>query len=318
MGHSHWEVAKRFAERSSDKNMAGHSMFTSNHNTSIYSWGYHFPLAHAYDDNKIVLINGDRYSVSTARHQSELRGALSNYLPKNYTQITVPFSVARAANISLETISRIDAEDDYERAECKTHNVVFSTLNDLSDHAREYSYRYCKTHYEHRLGGSIFRARLIGTNSWAYFLSGFDDTHNSNSDGYFISRLPKRVFSVAEGYDVLKPKEVTAAILEGLEVKRQGDVFAVPAPEFNSRKSKAREKAHFIDRKLDVPMLNESHGASEIASDRYGRLYIRGAMYHRPRWRNPEHKRISLGKVWHRVYFNTALGSWASTTGRVD
>ena len=41
----------------------------------LYSYGYHFPIA--VTKNGKTYVNGDRYSPSTARHQSYLRTALN-------------------------------------------------------------------------------------------------------------------------------------------------------------------------------------------------------------------------------------------------
>lgn len=367
MSYTHSEVCDYFAHRMGTTRRRGHSVFTNSDNTTIYSWGEHFALAHAIDDRKLIIINGDRNSVSTSRHQSELRGALTTYLPKDYKQITIPFDIARQARIDIFTVEEIDVEQDYERAICTTHNVRFdgnewtSAWQELQNHVR--ANEDCKTEYEHHLGGSIFRAKgdyRSKSKTWKYFLSGFDSTHNSRSDGYFISLLPHAVKSVEEGFISLQPKQVKEAIAAGLDVKRQGDCFAIPAPEFNSRRA-TKQRAHkepvgahrYVGRttgkaytseewynwrrnredeeadwkyvegafnRIEVPSVGRSHGANEVAIDRRGRIYARGNLIHIPnRWnREPEHKRIPLGKVWHRILFNTALASWQPTTGRVD
>lgn len=51
-------------------------------NDTLYSYGYHFPLATVMPDldgnpRGWWLVNGDSYSVSTARHQGETRRALA-------------------------------------------------------------------------------------------------------------------------------------------------------------------------------------------------------------------------------------------------
>lgn len=43
---------------------------------TIYSYGYHFPIARRNADGT-VWINPDKYSVSTSRHQSLVRAALA-------------------------------------------------------------------------------------------------------------------------------------------------------------------------------------------------------------------------------------------------
>lgn len=368
MGNTHYDVCKHFAERKTNRDKRASNVYTGYNNTEIYSYGTHFIMAYVDDDRKIVVENGDRYGVTTSRHQSELRGALQTYLPRTYRRITVPFSVLRQAGVNLYTVEPLDTESDYEDSHCKTHNLSFvgdahnSAYMQLVEHQRAYSWE-CKTHYEHRLGGSVFRARSAitsryttnQTGGWEYFLSGFDDTHNSRTDGYFISKLPHPVKTVAAAYESLKPKMVKDAIAAGLDVKRQGDAFAIPVPDLNVRKmTKKRAKkedaygncwmdgsgktsrrwfpgSHWgygpMGKEIDYPTFgefvpsrqNNSHGANEVAVDRYGHIYARGNLVHRPPLgRVPEHKRIPLGKIWHRIVFNTAKASWQSQSGRVD
>jgi len=52
---------------------------------TIYSYGYHFPIARIDPENKVVTITIATYSVSTARHKSLVRQAI----PKGYTIIEV-------------------------------------------------------------------------------------------------------------------------------------------------------------------------------------------------------------------------------------
>jgi len=48
----------------------------------IYSYGYHFPIAVKVKDsatgNIVMLLNKNRYSVTTAKHKSQVRGALAS------------------------------------------------------------------------------------------------------------------------------------------------------------------------------------------------------------------------------------------------
>lgn len=59
------------------------SVFTDGR--AIYSYGTHFVMAYR-DDEGNVLVNTDRYSVTTSRHQSALRGVLATngYEPTGY------------------------------------------------------------------------------------------------------------------------------------------------------------------------------------------------------------------------------------------
>jgi len=186
-----------------------------------------------------------------------------------------------------------------------------------------------------------------------YFLSGFDETARAWNGGYFLSRLPKKPNSLAHAYEMLKPEPVRKAIKNGLSVRRQGDIFAVEDVQMTTRKLNkigARLPETIVKplvgwndevlgyEKTDIPVDADSsvflrnvrrprlYGTSHVATEAYEvgvnghtKLYARGNLYHRPnRWGNePEHRTIKLGKNWHRIYRNTALGSW-SVSGRVD
>jgi hypothetical protein len=53
----------------------GHHIFTDGY--TIYSYGYHFPLARKMANGKIML-NASYYSSTTARHQANVRSAIIN------------------------------------------------------------------------------------------------------------------------------------------------------------------------------------------------------------------------------------------------
>jgi hypothetical protein len=61
---SHYEVTRRWLK---GKRAKGHNMFTDG--KTIYSYGFHFPIAHKIGDNK-VLFNITKDSVTTSKHQT--------------------------------------------------------------------------------------------------------------------------------------------------------------------------------------------------------------------------------------------------------
>ena len=73
MGYSNSEVAHRFATGIGYR-CTGINMFFEG--DTIYSYGYHFPIAIKWKG--YLLFNDDRYSNSTARHQSYVWGACSH------------------------------------------------------------------------------------------------------------------------------------------------------------------------------------------------------------------------------------------------
>lgn len=72
---NHSEVAHVFAQRTQNSGRAGNIFFEGN---TIYSYGYHFPVARFLDDDT-VLFTLDSYSNSTAKHINIISGALSHY-----------------------------------------------------------------------------------------------------------------------------------------------------------------------------------------------------------------------------------------------
>lgn len=80
---------------------------------SIFSYGRHFEMArvlrNADGEPRLILVNGDTYSVTTNRHQSILRNELITVpVPK----IIIPYSVLSAAGIDFNTIEPIEITED--------------------------------------------------------------------------------------------------------------------------------------------------------------------------------------------------------------
>lgn len=97
----------------------------------LYSYGRHFELARplkmknagAAHRRDVVgwLLNGDRYSVTTARHQSVTRNAIAR---TGLPAAIIPHEALGAARIELDTIRIIDVtEDGHERIEHKSATV---------------------------------------------------------------------------------------------------------------------------------------------------------------------------------------------------
>jgi hypothetical protein len=73
---------------------------------TIYSYGTHFPMGYVLRPG-VVWLNGDRYSNTTSKHQSELRAAVAR---AGLTAITVPGSALDGAGIDYRTIEPIAVE----------------------------------------------------------------------------------------------------------------------------------------------------------------------------------------------------------------
>ena len=79
---NHNEVAHFWANKRQSQGKAGNMFFM---NDTIYSYGYHFPIAKHYKNNLVLLTSKD-YSVSTSKHKSITRQSI----PDNLKVITVP------------------------------------------------------------------------------------------------------------------------------------------------------------------------------------------------------------------------------------
>jgi hypothetical protein len=184
----------------------------------------------------------------------------------------------------------------------------------------------------------------------AYFLSGFDETARAWNGGYFLSRLPHKPKDIDHAFEMLKPEPVKRAIAKGITVKRQGDIFYIADEKMTTRKLTRKgirlpemhqkpligwndeilgyeptdyleypERARYIRNGPRPQLLGTNHYATE-AIQVNGSTYARGILYHRPDRREADHRNIRLGKVWGKIFRNTALGSWSAAGGygRVD
>lgn len=310
---------------------------------AVYSYGPHFPLIEAVRNETgstvLLLLNGDRYSRTTNRHQSTVRDrvAHNNSIP----HVIVPFSALNAAGIDRSSIRLIDrSEDGYRTVKCRSRQPRRwwslkepGLWEDYSGnvYARDADGIIRWTEQRHVLGESTFIATVHWTEqvvnldkfTWngsrvhqshrvpvrrqraAQFLSGFDC--NEPNPLYFLSELPRvGASTIEEAYLSLKPDVVVQAEAMGREVKRQGDVFAIPMDLTTrqlTRLSASRAKGAHV--------LGTNHAATEVAFVD-GQTLGRGILWHRPQetgwWgnrRRPDHVRLPLGKAWHLLVKNT-------------
>lgn len=315
--------------------------------TTIYSYGSHFPMATLMpgkDGNPRGwwLLNGDRYSPSTTRHQSVLRNALK---ATDLPMLIIPFSALNPSGIvqaSIEPVeilpdrytwepaTRAEAPSDYDL----NHSSWTRNWQQLTSPEEGWAYE----HQQHHLGESVFKADFryterppaytnlttmarvhpdyINHSGSAYFLSAFD-TNEGGQGLYFLAQLPEgaQPQTVAGAFEALKPAEVTAAELLKDAVLRQGDVFAVNSYLSTRDLPGPSKRSEYV---LDV-----NHQVTEVRIDGMGNTYGRGWIRHRPQesWRRPEHRSVKLGdgKTWYQLVKNTvpAGRSW-SVRGEVD
>lgn len=147
--------------------------------------------------------------------------------------------------------------------------------------------------------GGTGRARSL-RRRWAYYLSGFDE--NETRPSYFFAELPRgpKPTTVEEALDTLKPSSVRLAESMGREVARQGDVFAIPMPGVTLRELK--KLGGVLTRHGNLFGTNHEATDVVVVGDA---TYARGTIRHNPADRRPDHKRLTIGKTWHRMVKNT-------------
>lgn len=316
---------------------------------TIYSYGSHFPMAVIMPDRVTGetrgwwLLNGDRYSPSTTRHQEALRSAIKG---TGLPILIIPFSALNPSGIDRSSITPIEILPDRwtweqrEREEPSEWQIMDEGYNGGT---RNWQQRISDRKWlcevsVHHLGESLFRADFrytervpaytdlttmlrvypdsIRHSGSAYFLSAFD-TNEPGQGLYFLAQLPDGVQpqTVRDAFNDLKPAEVHHAESGWTEVLRQGDVFAV--------------KTTYETRELPGPskrseyVLGVNHQVTEVRIDGMGNTYGRGVMRHKPQesGRRPEHRSVKLGdgKAWYLLVKNTvpAGRSW-SVSGQVD
>ena len=113
-----YQVTQRWVERITDPDLRQRNSRRSNviaDGDYIYSYGFHFEMGRVVRDKrgsaKFVLLNGDTYSVSTSRHQNDLRHALSN-IPADIPVLIVPHRALNAARIDIDSIVPLDVRPD--------------------------------------------------------------------------------------------------------------------------------------------------------------------------------------------------------------
>jgi len=71
-----WDVIKKFVNGEKE----GRTKHLFIEGNVLYSYGHHFPIAIR---TNMFIVNMDKYSVTTSRHQSYLRGMLEGYVSSN-------------------------------------------------------------------------------------------------------------------------------------------------------------------------------------------------------------------------------------------
>jgi len=146
-----------------DRSIRAGNVFTSGDGRTIYSYGLHFPMARRLSAD-LVLVNPDRYSVTTGKHQSYVRGAIPNRAMIYTLPVSVWEAVEKRQGAKLAACYRAEIAALWKRANAPripaTSRVqhgesVVSRLN-----AWEMLHRICKLRCD---GGSVKLPDDFGT-----------------------------------------------------------------------------------------------------------------------------------------------------------
>lgn len=108
---------------------------------TIYSYGSHFPMGYIVAPN-VVWLNGDRFSNTTNRHQSELRSAVASEAP-NAKVVIVPESALTAAGVSYQTIEPVDVHGERWEYTLQTSDTAPADMStELEELRPDYSQPY--------------------------------------------------------------------------------------------------------------------------------------------------------------------------------
>ena len=287
------------------------------HGDTIYSYGRHFPMAHKLTGGGILL-NSDRYSTTTARHQSDVRSVVGRS-----GSIEIPFSALRSAGIHPDSVVIVDTEPSRIIRGTRKEKV-YAYTDPETWRGRYFTGRYEVHDTEmHLMGRSVFR---VGRR---WYLSGIDETARDLWSGYFLAQLPGPAKTVTQALEILKPRLVIRrqeyAFNNSLDdgVKRQGEWFFLDMPGLltkNLVKAKVKESngmwwgrekpGHYLRHKDKNRVMR--HKATELRTLN-GHTYVRGTIRHT----GQEHKMLTLGKTWHLVMENREVRSFTGN-GRVD
>ncbi|MDH3382193.1 MAG: hypothetical protein OEL54_05770 [Flavobacteriaceae bacterium] len=100
------EIAHRGAQFAGDRGQTPNGNLFYENNT-IYSYGYHFPIATLYQPEtyNIILFNTDNYSVSTSQHQSQVSRALPDFRIKLYVSTDfIKYIVGKPSKIDKKRV----------------------------------------------------------------------------------------------------------------------------------------------------------------------------------------------------------------------
>jgi hypothetical protein len=286
---SHREVIRGYIR---GRYRRGSRVFADRHDDTLYSYGHHFPLLVRLPDG--FLVNGNRYSMSTARHQRLAFGVLAE---ERQRYAVVPFAALQMANRTRRTQpGRLSAGPLPEQLRAAASIVVPSGGERWYEAG---SYRKSDgsmaKRWIHTLGDSVIRVHE------QRYVSAVDET-GAGRGAYFLAELPGRrePRSIAQALEMLKPEPVREAERQGLAVLRQGEWFAIPWRTGTRRLMRDVRRGLAIRRHHHVLGGDGHHQLTDAVIYKYGPkkgwVVARGTMRHT----RGEHRMLVLAS-WSRI-----------------
>lgn len=285
---SHCEVIRGYIR---GRYRRGSRVFADARDDTLYSFGHHFPLLVRLPDG--FLVNGDRYSVSTARHQRLAFGVLAE-MRQRYA--VVPFSALRMAAMTAGRVRpwrSVSVPDGLKAAV----SIAVPSGGERWFEAGSYRKADGSTAKRriHTLGDSVIRVHE------QRYVSAVDETGTGRGT-YFLAELPcrRQPRSIAEALELLKPPAVQDAEKKGLMVLRQGEWFAIPSQTDTRRLTRNVRRGLAVRRHNHVLGRDGHHRLTDAVIYRHGpdkgMVLARGTMRHT----RGEHHMLALPS-WSRV-----------------
>lgn len=269
---SHCEVIRGFIR---GRYRRGSRVFADRDDDTLYSYGHHFPLLVRLPDG--FLVNGNRYSVSTARHQHLVFGVLAE---EGQRYAVVPFAALRMAAMTSGPTRPWRFVTVPEGLKAAVSIVVPSGGERWIEAG---TYRKADgstaTRWIHTLGDSVIRIHE------QCYVSAVDET-GAGRGTYFLAELPEKrqPQSIAQALELLKPQPVRDAEKNGLVVRRQGEWFAIPSQTDTRRLMRDVRSGLAVRRHNHVLGRDGHHRLTDAVIYRYGpnkgRVLARGTMRH--------------------------------------
>lgn len=258
----------------------------------LYDYGYHFPMVIRLDN--LFIINGDRYSMTTGRHQSI---CIRNLKPN----VQIPFSGLIGMVNDKSTYGGRHSSDNIAKMFIDGEIKVIDWRPD-----RWEKYTYINKDGEECEGDRHYLGDVLLKYKRSHYLSAFDHQEPMRLNPYFLTQLQGKPLTVDEAYLDMQPDQVK----NKPGVVRQGEWFFMPTDKSTRELDKVGRMCTWNDKHQ-----SGSHIATEVRKN--GVKYVRGIVRHKPDGRSPQHIALKLDKKWYIPVKNTTKASWQAD-GLVD